>query len=267
MNEGSTVSSPPDIVGRLATIGRIGLIFAGLIALLAGIIDLDQSSIPFLMFRIVGALALIGCAATSLFKPVMRALDLGNVVLAALLAGGAAAFAFGYQVDGFNIDGGTSIFSILAWLLLLGFGGLAGAGLAFGPPIEDEGFGKQVQGMFASSGPSAQPYAAPGQAQPGAPAYAPPTSQPPAQQYSPPTAQPYSPPTAQPAAQATEQPVAQPEPETAVQQPVAQPEPEPVTEPEMAPEGWYPQADGQTARYWDGSEWTDNIRPLSDTGQ
>ncbi len=235
MNEG-TSESPP-IIARLVTIGRFGLILAGLLALLATLISADGGTSTVLtLFRVVGSIGVMACAVIGLVKPI-RAVDLGAVAFAALLAGSAVGNAFN------SYD--MSVSWLLAWLLLLGFGGLTAVGLAYGPPVVDGALISGIKGIF-SSGSSA------------APAYAPPAQQyaPPSQQYAPP-AQQYAPPeqTVEPAV--AESPVA-----TEVE---AEAEPAAAEESaETAEAGWYPQGDGINARYWDGTAWTDDIRPITE---
>lgn len=224
--------NPPKVVSRLATIGRLGLSLSGLVALLAVFVDFRDGNILSLLLAVVGCLGLIACALMGIFKP-MRVFDLATVILAAMLAGSFVVWGFGLEYIGGNAV------SLLAWVLMLSFGGLVAVGLAFGPAIKDAGFDEQVEGLFRSSGGTpngSSGYPAPAQPAPAQPA--------PAQSAT------YSPPTQQPAQSAAA--------------PVAEDETDEAEHGDEIPAGWYPQEDGINARYWTGTEWSDDIRPISE---
>lgn len=194
-------------IPRVVTVGRAGLLLAGIIALLAAILDLDGGvNIPFLL-RLFGALALLICTIAAMIRP-LRALDVGTVALAALLAGAASVWAF----DPYEI----SVISLFAWFLLLGFGGAVAAGLISGPPIVDRAFSSQMANLFSA-----------GQTSPLPPPSGP--TGPPV-----PPAEGETPSAAGPAETASDD----------------------------KPAGWYAQDGGGTARWWDGSAWTEHTRPL-----
>lgn len=212
-------------IPRIVTVGRAGLTVAAITALLAAILDHTGSvNIPFLL-RLFGALALLACATASLIRP-MRALDLGSVALAALLAGAASIWAFN------SFD--TSVISLFAWFLLLGFGGAVAAGLISGPPIVDEAFSDQMTNLFSPPPAPATPEPAPAGSEPPPP--------------------PPPPPQSGPAAPTPPAPVESPSTVSS------------ATQASAKPAGWYAQDDGLTARWWDGSSWTEHTRPLSDSG-
>ncbi len=219
-------------IPRIVTVGRAGLTVAAIIALLAAILDLTGSvTIPFLL-RLFGALALLACATAGMIRP-MRALDLGAVALSALLAGAASIWAFN------SFD--TSVISLFAWFLLLGFGGAVASGLVSGPPVVDRAFSDQMTNLFSPPPAAATPAAAATPTPPAAAAPPPPPA---------PT---------------------EPEPKPA---PAASPAPSPPPPPPAAtapqadakPAGWYAQEDGLTARWWDGSSWTEHTRALPNSG-
>lgn len=208
-DEDTKINTGP--IPRIVTVGRAGLLLAGIIALLAAILDLSGGvNIPFLL-RLFGALALLICSIAAMIRP-LRALDVGTVALAGLLAGAASVWAF----DPYEI----SVISLFAWFLLLGFGGAVAAGLIDGPPVVDQAFSSQMANLFSA-----------GQA----------STLPPPPSPAPPSA---------PAAEAAPTPAAAP-----AEQPNS----------DGKPAGWYAQDDGQTARWWDGSAWTEHTRSLPGT--
>ncbi|MEV4423651.1 DUF2510 domain-containing protein [Patulibacter sp. NPDC049589] len=232
-------------ISQVAFIGRIVLLPAGLLSLLATFIETDGVGALTKIFLTLLALALVTFAVLGTVKP-GRVFDLVTVALALTLAGTWGFYAFASL--GNEYQSKLYILQFFAWLATLGGGLAVGAVLLPGPtaavPLK--------LGGASTPGPGAQQWGAPSGYAPPAQGYGPaPTG------FGAPTSAPAGPP---PGATSSFAPPAAPA-----------PTPEPPAEPAVpaptsdAPEpGWYPAPDGVNARWWDGSTWTGERRPLAD---
>lgn len=226
-------------INQAALVGRFVLLPASVLSILATFIDTPGIGALAKVFLTLLALAVATLAVLGTVKP-LRAFDAGAVAIALVLSGTWGFYAF--STIGVEFVGKLYILQFFAWLPLLAGALAVGAVLLIGPtptvpfkiggPSAPQAWGpptgyQQAGAPTQAQGPAPTGYGAPAQSAPspgGPAAYAPPAPEP---------------------QQAPAAPAA----------PAASDAPEP---------GWYPAPDGVNARWWDGSTWTGERRPLSD---
>lgn len=248
-------------IRHAALAGRLALLPAALFTLLAAWINRPVDGGLVGVVITLMALGLAALAGLSLLSA-RRSLDAGAALLALLLAGAEAIQAFGLLGTGVGDFGGREFYVLpfLAWALLLAGGLPLFAALLPGPTATAP---RDIPNPFAAAASAAAKRSASSGTTTSTPPVGPPqrgsgpkaptgSGQPSAP--SPTGPRPDSP-FARPAEAAATPPATTVAPAATPVAPVAAETPEP---------GWYPSPDGTTARWWNGSSWSDDRRPLSD---